>query len=1162
MKLSCDSGMHYQLKKKAQIDNFDNENEAIKKKLKEIYNFIYEDNFFYLLIISKIAFLNRIDSKAKEITEVILNPNQKKNNANIINKIKIDINSRYMEDYSILYTAYKNIRNKSGHYNYLSKFRKHCEKTGEYAYHSCLKGNYEKFYEIKATNKLTNKEEIKFVFCPECKYCFLSDCIRMVCQECNKEYFSSILPDIQDKNILLATWEKYHCGSMKNQIMKCIKCKKDLYINLYNNQLLCINKSCNFMSKPLSILWKCSKCGKDFRSMAKVYNPTELKIIQRSINLALLIKKKAYPKELPCCHRNPKELTFFHKEECNGVLYLGFLLDKEIVICEKCHAMNFEEKFTWICPICKVRFHLHQLISIKPFRARKYVVNRDQSLLNKGGNKSIINIRNLKNEMNTVQIKKENLLNDMYKSIQVNNDSVLTNRNNNLNKNTTDTNDNNETEVQVFSENERSVSNDKIFRKFDSISIEDKFKLEKENNEGNNDKICFGLKSELVHKSHKGKGRHYKTLIDILEKRKKKDSITNTDRNLTNNSEQSNDFNSILNNDKSSTGATNKEKVGGGTYQTSRNYAVKKYENSKLKNISEGKGNILKDEDDNYIYKKKINISSYKSGNKNSDINNYKNRKERDVSEINRYKEERIAEPLVKSTKAKNSFLSSNSIIIDNDSIGKNNINYNSNRNFCFRLNNSSANIIENRIYQYNRRNNRRSHNIYISNNQNKNLEIKHIKNDDNTNESDENKKIKVDYHIKYINRRYKNENDSKEKSNFYSKEKEKGKDENKINYITKYSLKSPNNKDENISNDKPIKVSRLNHTKILGKRNNTKNYDEEKSSNNENENNIDKHIDNKEILKNKIQQVKIKKPNENYSMNNIIATPDKINEISKECPIPDFNDSDFKYIRPIGEGSYGMIYLVENIKNNKEYALKKILCKSLKEILKHKNQLELIYSMNHENIMKIYNLQFKYLDLTTYSLYVIMERAIGDWSLDIRKRILNKRFYKESEIINILKQVVSALSYMEENKIAHRDIKPQNILIFPGKIFKVGDLGEAKKEDNASKEKTLRGSELYMSPLVYQRHKLNKKDVIHNVFKSDVFSLGYSALYAICLNLNVLEDIRELDSMKNIVNIVDKFFNRSIYSEKLYNLIFKMIEINENKRSSFKELYKELKNW
>jgi hypothetical protein len=133
MKLNSEPGIHYQLEKKSWIDNCDNKNEPIIKKIEEIYNYIYEDNFFNILIISKIAFLNRIDSKAKEVTEVLLNQNQKKNNANIINKIKIDINSRYIEDYSILYQAYKNIRNKSGHYNYLSKFRKHCNKTAEYA---------------------------------------------------------------------------------------------------------------------------------------------------------------------------------------------------------------------------------------------------------------------------------------------------------------------------------------------------------------------------------------------------------------------------------------------------------------------------------------------------------------------------------------------------------------------------------------------------------------------------------------------------------------------------------------------------------------------------------------------------------------------------------------------------------------------------------------------------------------------------------------------------------------------------------------------------------------------------------------------------------------------------------------------------------------------
>ena len=296
--------------------------------------------------------------------------------------------------------------------------------------------------------------------------------------------------------------------------------------------------------------------------------------------------------------------------------------------------------------------------------------------------------------------------------------------------------------------------------------------------------------------------------------------------------------------------------------------------------------------------------------------------------------------------------------------------------------------------------------------------------------------------------------------------------------------------------------------------------------------------------------------------MKNVIVSPEIISQLSKDSIIPIFNDKDFRYIRPIGEGAYGLIYLVENIHNRKQYALKKILCKDLYEIMKHKNQLELIYSMNHKNIMEIYNLQYKHLDNTTYAIYILMERAQNDWSIDIRKRIINKKPYKEEEIINILKQVISALAYLQRKNIAHRDIKPQNILLFQGNIFKVADLGEARNVNNANnKQMTLRGSELYMSPSLYERHKFNRKGAFHNAFKSDVFSLGYSTLYAMQLNLKIIENIRELNNMKIIINSIYKDMGKKVYSDKLMKIIFKMIEIDENKRYDFGELEKELKN-
>ena len=291
------------------------------------------------------------------------------------------------------------------------------------------------------------------------------------------------------------------------------------------------------------------------------------------------------------------------------------------------------------------------------------------------------------------------------------------------------------------------------------------------------------------------------------------------------------------------------------------------------------------------------------------------------------------------------------------------------------------------------------------------------------------------------------------------------------------------------------------------------------------------------------------------------IISDDKIETLIKECIIPSFEDKDYDYICSIGEGSFGRIYSVQDKKTKEEYALKKVICKDYQELLKFKKEFELVYSLKNKNIMKIYKLQIKKLDLTTCCLYVIMERAQNDWNLEIRRRAIARKYYKEEEIILILKQITSGLAFLQKNKIAHRDIKPQNILIYPNNIFKIADLGEAKNSMNNWKQMaTLRGSELFMSPILYNGLKYNKKNIRHNPFKSDMFSLGFCFLYAISLNLRVLEYIREMTNMQNIKNIVNKFLDKTKYSNKLMKIIYQMIDLDEDKRFDFEQLEKELK--
>ena len=271
-----------------------------------------------------------------------------------------------------------------------------------------------------------------------------------------------------------------------------------------------------------------------------------------------------------------------------------------------------------------------------------------------------------------------------------------------------------------------------------------------------------------------------------------------------------------------------------------------------------------------------------------------------------------------------------------------------------------------------------------------------------------------------------------------------------------------------------------------------------------------------------------------NYRLNSALITPQIVSKISKECIIPNFL-CEYKYIKLINQGSNSSIYLVENPFNKRKYALKKILCKNLEDVIKYKNQFELLYKLNHPNIIKIYNINFKYIDIDTYYISILMEKAISDLYKQIKNKIILKQMYTEYEIINLLSQIINALIYMKQKKIAHRDIN--NII-------------------------TLKGTELYMSPIVHFNYKLNKKNLVHDVFKSDVFSLGYSVLFMICLNIKVLEDIREINNMEDIIKIVNYYFNRKLYSNILLKLIIGMIHLDENKRYSFERIYNELKKF
>jgi hypothetical protein len=282
-----------------------------------------------------------------------------------------------------------------------------------------------------------------------------------------------------------------------------------------------------------------------------------------------------------------------------------------------------------------------------------------------------------------------------------------------------------------------------------------------------------------------------------------------------------------------------------------------------------------------------------------------------------------------------------------------------------------------------------------------------------------------------------------------------------------------------------------------------------------------------------------------------------KLKKILSKGKLPVFNIDNYIIGKQIGDGSFGTIFETTNNKTQMKYALKKIVTCDINNLEKYQKEFEIVHQSTHPNILDIHGICFRCFDQTTFIIYVLMDLAKYDWEVEINYRKKeNNNYYSEKELIYILKQLSSALLFLQKDKsISHRDIKPENILVFKNDIYKLSDFGEADNDAKTDdRQKTLRGTELYMSPLLHQGLMSDADYIIHNTFKSDVFSLGCCLIIAASLDFEVIGEIRKLQRLYSIKNYIIKLFNKR-YSNKFVELLLKMINFNEKERFDFIQL-------
>lgn len=137
------------------------------------------------------------------------------------------------------------------------------------------------------------------------------------------------------------------------------------------------------------------------------------------------------------------------------------------------------------------------------------------------------------------------------------------------------------------------------------------------------------------------------------------------------------------------------------------------------------------------------------------------------------------------------------------------------------------------------------------------------------------------------------------------------------------------------------------------------------------------------------------------------------------------------------------------------------------------------------------------------------------------------------------------AIYYLHNQKILHRDLKPQNIFLRFERI-QLGDFGIAKMLDSTQDiATTCIGTPYYMAPEVFKSKPYS--------YKSDIWSLG-CILYEMC-NLRRAFDAQNINALA--IKILKGTFPMIIatYSKQLRDLIYSMLKVNPNKRPTIVEL-------
>jgi tRNA A-37 threonylcarbamoyl transferase component Bud32 len=251
--------------------------------------------------------------------------------------------------------------------------------------------------------------------------------------------------------------------------------------------------------------------------------------------------------------------------------------------------------------------------------------------------------------------------------------------------------------------------------------------------------------------------------------------------------------------------------------------------------------------------------------------------------------------------------------------------------------------------------------------------------------------------------------------------------------------------------------------------------------------------------------------------------------------PIADRTIGQYVATDIIGRGGFSIIYKGTHAQLNMPVAIKMMrhhLAMDPDFLRNFQNEAKTIASLNHENIIKVYDIEERF-----KTVFLIMEYLAGEPLSGKLKRL---KAIPPTLAVHFLTQICSGLQYAHRRGIIHRDINSSNVIIRRHDRLKILDFGLACPI--GTKDFSSLGTIAYMAPEQIENDPMDQR--------TDIYAVGITAFEMVVGNRPFPEDdVQALVHMHLTHDIPDPAASAPDLPQDLQRFITKACQRDPNNR-------------